>query len=151
MGETELVTLSECTSIGITGTLGLQAASAYWGMSTYDYTALPIFIFQVEGTDVAEYHSIITYVGIPREINNGHLVDISNKYGDGITVTDKPQTVVDMILCDCDLYHTLETIDYYYTYEGIDAIKQLEELADRYGVLDKLKKLVLESETIYDE
>ena len=113
MGEIELVTLSECSGIGIKGTLGLQAAAAYWGMATYDYTALPIFVFHTDSDKVMEYHSIITYVGIPREIDNGHLVDISDKYGEGITVTDKVQTIVDMVLCDCDLYHTLETCTRY--------------------------------------
>lgn len=149
MGETELVTLSECASIGVHGTLGLQAAAAYWGMATYDFTHLPIFIF--ESDEMIECHGNISYIGVARKLDNGHLIDISSQYGEGITVTDKVQTICDMIICNCDIFHTLETIDDYYTYESEDDVNKLESLAREYGVYERLQELVEESQCIYDE
>lgn len=139
MGVPVVIGLGDCSKIGIRGVLGLEAAAGYWGMSTFDYLDFPIFLFEAD--KVIDLRDNISFVGIPRDLSNSCNVDISEQFGEGLFVTNKLQTICDMIICDCDLFHLLETIDDFYTFESDSSISELEKLAEQQGVLHRLKEL----------
>jgi hypothetical protein len=138
------ITFGNCAQAGITGIMGLEAASGYWGMSSYDYRAHPIFLYKTSRDRVIDLTADVSFVGVPWELTYDNTMGL----GDGIYVTDKERTICDMIACDCDLFHLIETVDDYYN-NNTDTEK-LESMAKKRGVYDKLLEIKAIAEEEYD-
>lgn len=137
MGEVLMFSLKDCPRMGIGGILCTEAASGYWGLSSYDYNTFPIFMFEVISGRVERIVGNISYLGIPEKISFSDTVPL----GDSIYVTNKVRTVCDMIRYESDIFHTMEVVYNFYCYEGEEEINRLEEEAIRWGILSKLHEI----------
>lgn len=147
MGKLYNVTFGDCPSIGITGILCTEAASGYLGLSSYEYNSFPIFLYSSDLNGISRIQSVISYLGVPEKLDYTNTLDIGND----IHVTNKEQTICDLIRFDCDTFTTLESIYNYYAYEGNEAIMRLEALARKYGILDTLQKMLIQAEEDFEE
>lgn len=137
MGEVLMFSLKDCPRMGIGGILCTEAASGYWGLSSYDYNTFPIFMFEVISGRIARITGNISYLGIPEKISFENTIPLGNS----IYVTNKIRTVCDMIRYESDVFHTLETVYNFYCYEGEEEIIKLEREASKRGILEKLHEL----------
>ena len=132
-----LLTLDVCRKAKVKGLLCTEAASGYWGLSSYDYYTFPIFMFESINNKVEKIVSNISLLGIPEKISYEDTTDL----GDGIFVTNKIRTVCDMLKYGCDEFHKLETIYDFYCFESDEDITELESRVEKLGMLDKLHEL----------
>lgn len=147
MGTPLVLSLADCPRMGIDGILCMEAASGYWGLSSYCYSTFPIFLFKAFKDYPERFGDNIIYQGIPEEITYEDTTDI----GDNIFVTNKIRTVCDMVRFDCDLFHTLETVYNFYCYESESDIAELESKAKSLGIYDRLQELLEQSEEAMNE
>ena len=137
MGKRVAASLKDCPALGIRGILGVEAAAGYWGLSAYSFMSHPIFLASAELDRIRRVQGDISYLLIPPSIAN--LADERTVYfQDGIYVTDKQQTICDMIRFDADEFTKLESIYNYYCYEDVPA---LESMARSLGIIDELHRL----------
>lgn len=115
------------------GLLGIEWAANYWGYSTFN-PFMPIFIHEDDEFGAEGYFvdGIISNFFAPN-INKTNIVDL----GDGLYVTDKEQTIVDMLRYNRSACYLYETVMYGLEDDNIDKGK-LESLAKQYGVLEKM-------------
>lgn len=118
------------------GLLGVEWAANYWGYSTFN-PFIPIFMIEdnelgVEGCFVS---GMICNFFAPN-VNKINIVNL----GDDLYVTDREQTIVDMIRYDRSACYSYETVMYGLEDENIDKVK-LESLAKQYGVLEKMYEM----------
>lgn len=137
MGEVLMFSLRDCPRMGIRGILCTEAASGYWGLSSYDYNTFPIFMFEAIRNKIERITGNISYLGVPEKISFDNTILL----GDSIHVTNKARTVCDMVRYESDMFHTLETIYNFYCYESEDEVKKLENLASSLGIIGRIHEL----------
>ena len=137
MGRILMFSLKDCPRMGIKGILCTEAASGYWGLSSYDYNTFPMFMFEAISGRIERITGNISYLGIPEKISFDNTLPL----GDSIYVTNKVRTVCDMIRYESDVFHTLETVYNFYCYENEEEINRLERSASKLGILDKMHEL----------
>ena len=135
--------LKECEPLGYWGILCTEAASGYWGLSSYDHETFPILFAYIKDIEVRLVQNSVSFLCIPDRLDYRHTKKISEH----IYVTDKERTICDMIKYDCQEFHLLESVFYYYNF-GEDADK-LEQLAKEYGIYDRLLELRAKAEEVY--
>lgn len=122
------------------GIIGLEAATAYWGLSTFNPNIPILMIVDLCSKDNGYYCELgaIKMFFAP-DINTDNIVKLS----DTLSVTDKEQTVCDMIRYNRHEFHLFETV--LNAYEGEVDIDRLERLAKNYNILDKLHEIYNEA------
>lgn len=115
------------------GLLGVEWAANYWGYSTFN-PFIPIFMIEDNdlGADGYFVSSMICNFFAPN-VNKINTVDL----GDGLYVTDREQTIVDMLRYNRSECYLYETVMYGLEDSNIDKGK-LDSLAKQYGVLEKM-------------
>lgn len=78
-------------------------------------------------------------------VNQENVVYLSKN----LRVTDKEQTVCDMVRYNRHEFHLFETL--LSAYDGMVNIERLENLAKQYGILDKMRRLYEEALETEDE
>lgn len=116
--------------------LGLECATSYWGLSTFPPN-IPITMFPLPGADPeGEFqHGGISMFFIPYE-DKLSLVNITEH----LQVTDREQTICDMIRFHRHEFHLYETVLSAYDDPDVD-VKRLECMAEGYGILEELHRL----------
>ena len=120
------------------GLLGVEAATSYWGLSTFPYD-IPIFLVNdnAMGYDGYSVDSALAMLFVP-DVNTKNIVSLSRH----LSVTDPEQTVCDMVRYNRHEFHLYETL--LNAYEGDVDIERLEQLAKQYDILDKMKQYNIE-------
>lgn len=142
-----LLTLDRCRKAKMTGLLCTEAASGYWGLSSYDYFTFPVYMCEGIHGVVEHIVSNISLVCIPEKVSYEDTVDI----GDGIFVTNKIRTVCDFLKYGGDEFHKLETIFNFYCFESEEDIAELERRVAEMGMLDTLYELRAVAEQAMEE
>lgn len=127
------------------GLLGVEAATSYWGLSTFPYD-IPIFLVNdnAMGYDGYSVDSALAMLFVP-DVNTKNIVSLSRH----LSVTDPEQTVCDMVRYNRHEFHLYETL--LNAYEGDVDIERLEQLAKQCDILDKMKQLYEEALTVENE
>lgn len=122
------------------GLLGVETATAYWGMSTFNI-GIPIFLVNDDNTDAEGYFArcALSALFAPK-VNSHNIVRLSEK----LFITDREQTVIDMIRYKRHEFHLYETVLSAYE-DGEADIERLEKLALEYNVLDRLHEIYKEA------
>lgn len=117
------------------GLLGVESATEYWGLSTF-YGVSPIFLFNDNSQDMSGYQSSfgISILAVPH-VNKKNVVQLSEH----LFVTDKEQTVCDMVRYNRHEFHLFETL--LEAYNGLVDIERMESLAKKYGILRRMRSL----------
>lgn len=115
------------------GLIGVESASGYWGLSTFS-TNIPILLINDDSMDNDGYDTdyAIKMLFVPN-VNDKNTVKLS----DSLSITDREQTVCDMIRYNRHEFHLYETVVSAYEDGEVD-IPRLEQLAKEYGILDRL-------------
>lgn len=115
------------------GLLGIEWAASNWGYSTFN-PFIPIFLHEDNELGEEGYFvsGMICNFFAPN-INKTNIVDL----GDGLYVTDREQTIVDMLRYNRSACYLYETVMYGLEDKDIDKVK-LDSLAKQYGVLEKM-------------
>lgn len=125
------------------GIIGAESATSYWGLSTYNPSNCIIMINDNHAGDSGILvESSLLFFYAPNT-NQENVVYLS----ENLRVTDKEQTVCDMVRYNRHKFHLFETL--LNAYDGMVNIKRLEDLAKQYGILDRMRNLyteVLETE-----
>ena len=125
-----------------TGVLGLEYASAYWGMCSYSQ-GRPIFIISTKSSsnfvEAQISYLFADYKGTDRI-----------KLADDLYITSREQTVCDLILYDCHEFYLYETILSVFEDVYVDREK-LESLARDYNIYEKLYTLKERAESDFEE
>ena len=105
------------------GLLGVEAATSYWGLSTFPYN-IPIFLVNDNAMNENGYSvdSALAMLFVPN-VNTENIVRLSKH----LSVTDPEQTVCDMVRYNRHEFHLFETL--LHAYEGDVDRERLEELA----------------------
>ncbi len=127
------------------GLLGVEAATSYWGLSTFPYN-IPIFLVNDNAMNENGYSvdSALAMLFVPN-VNTENIVRLSKH----LSVTDPEQTVCDMVRYNRHEFHLFETL--LHAYEGDVDRERLEQLAKQYHILDKMKHLYQEALAVEDE
>lgn len=129
--------------------LCLEAAAGYNGLSTYNWYEEPMVFYETDDED--DYNEGLIKMYHCKKITHDNCVYDTELQ---LWITNKERTICDMIKYDRDLFHLLESIDDYYTYEprtDESSLDRLHTLAKEYGVYERLQELREESKYIYDE
>ena len=126
------------------GLLGLECASAYWGMSTFRWD-MPIFLIKSDCEEPIDVPAQISFF-----FANDICFDNSVKLSDKLSIIDREQTVCDMIRYDRQEFHLYETILSAFEDDEVD-IDKLNRLAKKFGIYDRLYKLKELAEEDADE
>lgn len=126
------------------GLLGVETATAYWGLSTFNI-GMPIFMMNYDALDNNGYivSCALSTLFVPN-VNKKNVVQLSEH----LFITDREQTVVDMLRYNRHEFHLYETVLSAYEDPEVN-LEKLEELASLYEVAEKLHKvyeLALETE-----
>lgn len=128
------------------GLLGVECASSYWGMSTFP-PYIPIFLVNDEFQDnngfMVEFY--IQKFFVP-SVNYDNVVQLA----ENLYITDREQTVCDMLRYNRHEFHLYETIMSAYEDGKVD-IEKLEELAQSYSILEKLRETYKQACICYNE
>ena len=121
---------------GTTGLLGVETATGYWGLSTYNHYENPIFLFNDNSQSLDGYQAtfIMTQLFVP-QVNSKNTIKLS----DTLWITDREQTVCDMIRYNRHEFHLFETVLSAYEDGEVD-INRMEKIAEQYDILDKLRE-----------
>lgn len=121
------------------GIIGIESATAYWGLSTYT-TSRCIILFNNDDLDASGFfvNSSMPMFFAP-DINEENVVYLSKS----LRVTDREQTVCDMVRYERHEYHLFETL--INAYDGDVDVKRMERLAKQYNILDKMRELYHEA------
>lgn len=127
------------------GIIGIESATSYWGLSTYNPSNCIIMINDnnVEDSGLL-IESSLSFFYTPN-VNQENVVYLSKN----LRVTDKEQTVCDMVRYNRHEFHLFETL--LSAYDGMVNIERLENLAKQYGILDKMRRLYEEALETEDE
>lgn len=130
----------------VKGLVGVETATGYWGLSTFN-TCRVILLFEDNELDNSGYFSdsSLCALYVPN-INTENTV----KLNDNLYITDKEQTVIDMIRYNRHEFHLYETIQSVFDYGDID-MNKLIRLAEQYNIKDRLFELKELAEEAYEE
>lgn len=121
------------------GIIGIESATAYWGLSTYT-TSRCIILFN---DDELDENGLFVNSSMPMffapNINEENVVYLSKN----LRVTDKEQTVCDMVRYNRHEFHLFETL--ISAYDGDVNIERMEMLARQYNILDRMRELYHEA------
>ena len=127
--------LIERGQTGRIGILGVECASAWWNLCSF---SPDIAIFMIDDktapSDGIFYGSTFCMYFVPN-VNFTNTVELAPN----VIVTDKEQTVVDMVRYQRQEFHLYETV--MSAYEGEVDIERMESIAESYGVLDRLREI----------
>lgn len=127
------------------GLLGVESATAYWGLSTFSPDISILLLNDDSLSDEGyECESSLCFLAVPK-VNDTNVIKLSPHF----CVTDREQTICDMIRYKRHEFHLYETILSAYDDNEVD-IERLESLAKNYNILDRLKSLYVEACEIYD-
>lgn len=127
------------------GIIGIESATSYWGLSTYNPSNCIIMINDNSAGDSGILvESSLPFFYAPN-INQENVVYLSKN----LRVTDKEQTVCDMVRYNRHEFHLFETL--INAYDGMVDIERLETLARQYDILDKMRDLYNEALLTEDE
>lgn len=146
MGEELNNSIYNLTAGNYPGLLGVETATAYWGMSTFN-PEIPIFLINDNTQDNDGYFSnwALSYLFVPN-VNTKNIVNLS----ECLSVTDREQTVCDMVRYNRHEFHLFETVLSAYDDGDVD-VDRLEKMADDYGLLDRLHQIYQEALEVEDE
>jgi hypothetical protein len=127
------------------GVLGIEWAAGYWGLATFS-TTNPIFIceFPLMNDDYYYVHGAVSDMYVKKYEPLG-LVDLK----DGLYVTDKEQTVCDMLRYDrheFHLYEVMVSVD-----EGLVDRDKLNHMLRYYGLEEKFNQVMQDALQAEDE
>ena len=113
--------------------VGVETATGYWGLSTFDPDH-SIILFNDNDSDNSGYEVSLglSTLFVPN-VNTKNVVYLSEH----LRVTDKEQTVVDMVRYNRHEFHLYETLISAIDDEQVN-ISRLNELAKQYGVYEKM-------------
>lgn len=122
------------------GIIGVEAATAYWGLSTFPYD-IPIFLFNDDTLDNEGHEERFSsiYLFVPN-VNMENTVRLS----DTLCVTDREQTVCDMVRYNRHEFHLFETVMDALEDKRTDLVK-LEKLARQYGIWERINEIYEEA------
>lgn len=118
------------------GLIGVESATEYWGLSTF-WSNRTILLYEDSTQNYDGYISEfgLCFFFVP-DVNTKNIVHITEK----LSVTDREQTVCDMVRYNRHEFHLYETIISAYEDGEVD-IEKMERLAEEYNILDRLRNL----------
>jgi hypothetical protein len=130
---TSLNVLKDTSTEGI---VGVESATAWWGLSSFD-PDITIFLFEDNTKNNSGYyfHGGLDFLFVP-DVNFDNVVYLTDK----LCVTDREQTICDMIRYNRHEFHLYETVISAFDDKEINMDKLLN-LAEHYGIKDKLFEL----------
>lgn len=145
MGEELDNTIPALISYDYPGLLGVESATQYWGLTSF-YSRPPILLFEDNSQDYNGYSwdYAINFLFVPN-VNYENTIHLSEH----LLVTDREQTVCDMIRYNRHTFHLYEAVLSAYEDGRVD-IKRLEWLAEEYRILDKLHASYSEAMEAYE-
>lgn len=128
------------------GILGVECATSYHGLSTFR-PDMPILLWedQSQDNDGEFVRCGLSFLFVPN-VNKENIVKLS----DTLYVTDKEQTIVDMLRYNRHEFHLYESILSAYWDKMVD-IERLERIAKEYNVYNKLMESIPLAEEAYYE
>jgi hypothetical protein len=133
MGKPLNTSINSLISTDYNGIIGVESATAWWGFSTFN-PDISILLFNDSKApkDGIEYNLGMSILFVP-DVNKDNLVNLSHH----LRITDREQTVCDMIRYNRHEFHLYETVLSAFDDESIDFDKLLR-LAEYYNIKDKL-------------
>lgn len=122
--------LRSTIKMDVDGLIGVESATEYWGLSTF-YSFRTIMLFN-DNTMDRNGTEFLGSLFVP-DVNEENTVYL-NKH---TRVTDKEQTVCDMVRYNRHEFHLYETLISAFD-EGCVDLERLEKLARGYGIWDKM-------------
>ena len=122
------------------GLIGVEAATAYWGLSTYN-PQMPIFLINDDTLDHDGYFArcALSILFVP-DVNRDNIVKLSQN----LSITNREQTICDMIRYNRHEFHLFEAVLSAYEDGEVD-IERLENMAEQYDILDRLHQIYEEA------
>jgi len=120
--------------------IGVETATGYYGLSTFS-SDFVITMLEDNTLDNCGYEVQcgMTTLFVPH-INYQNVIKLSEH----TLITDKEQTVIDMIRYNRHEFHLFETLVSAIDSEQVD-VERLNNLAKQYGIYDKMYKLLDEA------
>lgn len=127
------------------GIIGVEAATAYWGLSTFN-PEIPIFLINDKHAKERGFfvETSLSMLFVPN-INMSNLIKLSEH----LRITDPEQTVCDMVRYQRHEFHLFETL--LNAYNKMVDIERMEYIAKQYNILDRIKELYKEALLTEDE
>lgn len=126
--EMEYHTIRDSIKMDANILIGVESATEYWGLSTF-YSVDTIKLVDGDAIGYDRDRSVL----YATDINKENIVYL-NKH---TRVTDKEQTVCDMVRYNRHEFHLYETLISAFDDECVD-LERLEKLARGYGIWDKM-------------
>lgn len=122
------------------GLLGVETATAYWGLSTFN-PGIPIFMVNDNSMGADGYFArcALSYLFVP-DVNTQNIKRLS----ENLFITDKEQTICDMIRYNRHEFHLFESVLSAYEDGEVD-VERMERLARQYHILDRLHQIHTEA------
>lgn len=135
-----LFCIQDLVNMDYHGLLGVESATTYWGLSTYNYT-LPIVLVNDDSQDMEGLmeRGEPSKLYVPN-VNTTNTVQLT----ENLYVTDLEQTVCDMIRYKRHEFHLFETLVSAIDDKDAD-IERLEHMAKEYGILEEMYRLLEEA------
>lgn len=127
------------------GVIGIESASSYWGLSTYNPSNCIIMINDNSAGDSGILvESSLPFFYAPN-INQENVVYLS----ENLRITNKEQTVCDMVRYKRHEFHLFETL--LSAYDGMVDIERMENIAREYNILNNMRDLYNQARLTEDE
>ena len=128
--------ISSMVQRGTQGLLGVETATGYWGLSSYNTWYNPIFLIEDSTMDNNGFQVDLAIINLfVPNVSRKNIVKLSET----LFITDPEQTVCDMVRYNRHEFHLYETI--INAYSGGVNIKRMERIAAKHGVLNKLRHI----------
>lgn len=118
------------------GLIGVETATSYWGLSTFN-PSIPIFLVNDNSLENDGYFCryALSFLFVPN-VNTENIIKLSNN----LSITDREQTIIDMLRYNRHEFHLYETVLCAYDDKEVN-IQRLESLAKQYNIFDKLQEV----------
>ena len=126
----------------VDGIIGVESATEYWGLSTF-YSFRTIMLLDNKQSENG--YEFLGSLFVP-DVNKENIVYLNTH----TRVTDKEQTVCDMVRYNRHEFHLYETLLSAFDEECVD-LKRLEKLARGYGIWDKMLEELEKARIAYEE
>jgi hypothetical protein len=135
--------IASLANSNVSGLLGVETATAYWGLSTF-LPEIPIFLIK-DNTDGVYFVECTLSTLYSKYVN----IDNVFKLSDTLYITDPEQTVCDMVRFQRHEFHLFETL--INAYDGAVDIERLERLAEQYDILQIMREMTEEAYEVEEE
>jgi hypothetical protein len=134
--ENYVYVIDRAKKLGCEGLIGVETATEYWCLSTYEsHTAILLYDNHKSLEESKEYYFDLGYLFVP-DVNTVNTVKLAK----GLYITDREQTVCDMIRYKRHEFHLYEAVMSAYEDGEVD-MDRLKKLAKSYGILDEMDKI----------